>query len=46
MGSDMTISTLVVNMVEAQAVPAALFTSALLLAISTTILLAFKYLMR
>lgn len=46
MGSDMTISTLVVNMVEAQAIPAALFTSALLLAMSTTILLAFKYLLR
>lgn len=46
MGSDTTISTLVVNMVEAQAIPAALFTSALLLAMSTTILLVFKYLMR
>lgn len=43
MGRDITVPTLVVNMVESLAIPAALFASTYLIIISLTMLLAFKY---
>lgn len=46
MGSDLTVPTLVVNMVEALAVPAALFSSAYLIAISLVLLAVFRFLTR
>ena len=42
MGSDVTIPPLVVNMVEALAIPAALFASAYLIALSFALLLIFR----
>lgn len=42
MGADVPISVLVVNMVESLAIPAALFTSAYLLAISTVMIVIFR----
>ena len=46
MGSDLTVPTLVVNMVEALAIPAALFSAAYLIAISLVLLAVFRYLTR
>ena len=46
MGSDLTVPTLVVNMVEALAIPAALFSSAYLIAISLVLLVVFRFLTR
>ena len=46
MGSDLTVPTLVVNMVEALAIPAALFSSAYLIAISLVLLAVFRFLTR
>ena len=46
MGGDITVPTLVVNMVEGLAIPAALFASAYLIAISLILLLVFKWLSR
>lgn len=43
MGKDITVPTLVVNMVEALAIPAALFSSTYLIAISLALLLIFKW---
>ncbi len=43
MGRDLTVSTLVVNMVEALAIPAALFSSTYLIALSLILLLLFKF---
>jgi hypothetical protein len=42
MGSDVTIPPLVVNMVEALAIPAALFASTYLIALSFVLLLVFR----
>jgi ABC-type sulfate transport system permease component len=42
MGSDVTIPPLVVNMVEALAIPAALFASTYLIALSFVLLLIFR----
>jgi molybdate/tungstate transport system permease protein len=42
MGRDLTVSTLVVNMVEALAIPAALFASIYLIAFALVILLVFR----
>ncbi len=46
MGSDLTVPTLVVNMVEALAIPAALFSSAYLIAIALVLLAVFRFLTR
>lgn len=43
MGKDITVPTLVVNMVEALAIPAALFSSAYLIGISLVLLVVFKW---
>ncbi|MEM3676864.1 MAG: ABC transporter permease subunit [Candidatus Bathyarchaeia archaeon] len=43
MGRDITVPTLVVNMVESLAIPAALFTSTYLIILSMAMLLAFKF---
>jgi ABC-type spermidine/putrescine transport system permease subunit II len=46
MGRDITVPTLVVNMVEALAIPAALFASTYLIAISLILLLVFRWFSR
>jgi len=43
MGKDITVPTLVVNMVEALAIPAALFSSAYLIGVSLVLLVVFKW---
>jgi ABC-type sulfate transport system permease component len=46
MGRDLTVPTLVVNMVEALAIPAALFASTYLIVLSLILLAVFRYLTR